>query len=121
MIFDSIITLGEGIGWAITKEMTLKHASLQLNLHPNPRALTYPHRKKEKTGFSVKRENIRCISTSKNMVERYGMHLTQKTTPMEVHRRCSMTVPCRHPPSMELSMFVLKTVYFCIPSGKNIL
>ena len=42
VIFVNTIILGEGLGWAITDEMTLKHTSLQLSLHPRTKVQAYP-------------------------------------------------------------------------------
>ena len=75
---------GGGIGWAVTDKMTLKHASLQLSLHLRTRAPAYSHLKKEKTGSFPKRGNIRCTSSSKNVVGRSGGQKIQRVTPMGV-------------------------------------
>ena len=90
--------------------MILKHASLQLNLHPRIKVLIYLCLK-EKTGFFPRRESIKCISSPKSMVEKYGRLLIQKMTLMEVHQQCSLTVLLRFSPSTQLSTFVSKTVY----------
>ena len=42
MIFANTIIFGEGLDRAVTDEMTLKHASLQLSLHPRTKAPAYP-------------------------------------------------------------------------------
>ena len=42
MTFANTVILGEGLGWAVTDEMTLKHASLQLSLHLRTKAPAYP-------------------------------------------------------------------------------
>ena len=108
MIFNSIVTLAEGVGSAITDEMTLKHTSLQLSSYPKPKALICLSQKKEKTGSSIRKESIKCISSSRNMVERYGGLMIPRTTLMEVRQWCSSTVPHRRSPSMELSTICSK-------------
>ena len=80
MIFANTIILGEGLGWAVTDEMTLKHASLQLSLHPSTKAPACPSLKKENTDSFLKRGNTRCTSLSRDMVGRSGRPKTQRMT-----------------------------------------
>ena len=117
MIFTNTIISGEGVGWAVTDEMTLKHASLQLSLHLRTRAPAYPPLKKEKTDSFPKRGNIRCTSLSKNMVGRSGRWKIQRTTSMGVRRWCSSKVHHCYSPLMGLCMVIFKTVCF---SGKKL-